>query len=84
MDNLVIRKYINDDFNTVIDLLKEHFNISNNIESLEDSINSFGIVTTLNNKVIGYIRVDKLKNIGKNNMKKKTRNCQRQMNIYKI
>lgn len=67
MDNLVIRKYINDDFNTVIDLLKENFNISNNIEFLEDSINSFGIVATLNNQVVGYIRVDKLKNIGKNN-----------------
>ena len=31
MDNLVIRKYVNEDFNEVIKLLKEHFNISDNL-----------------------------------------------------
>ena len=41
MDNLVIRKYVNNDFNEVINLVKDNFNISDNIKSLEDNLNSF-------------------------------------------
>ena len=52
MDNLVIRKYDNDDFFEVIDLLKDNFNISDNIKSIDDNINSFGIVALLNKKKI--------------------------------
>ena len=62
MDNLVIRKYINNDFNVVINLVKEHFNISDNIKSLDDNLNSFGIVAIIDKKIVGYIRVDKLYN----------------------
>lgn len=62
MDNLVIRKYVNEDFNEVIKLLKEHFNISDNIKSLEDNLNSFGIVATTDKKIVGYLRIDKLYN----------------------
>ncbi len=65
MDNLVIRKYDDIDFREVISLLKSQFNISDSIESLNDSANSFGIVATINKSVVGYMRVDKLKNIGK-------------------
>ena len=66
MDNLVIRKYDNDDFFEVIDLLKDNFNISDNIKSIDDNINSFGIVALLNKKIVGYIRIDKLNNPFKN------------------
>ncbi len=62
MDNLVIRKYVNADFNEVIKLLKEHFNIRDNIKSLEDNLNSFGIVATTDKKIVGYLRIDKLYN----------------------
>ena len=65
MDNLVIRKYDDIDFREVISLLKSQFNISDSIESLNDNANSFGIVATINKSVVGYMRVDKLKNIGK-------------------
>ena len=65
MDNLVIRKYDDIDFREVISLLKSQFNISDSIEYLNDSANSFGIVATINKSVVGYMRVDKLKNIGK-------------------
>lgn len=62
MDNLVIRKYVNEDFNEVIKILKEHFNISDNIKSIDDSLNSFGIVATTDKKIVGYLRIDKLYN----------------------
>lgn len=62
MDNLVIRKYVNEDFNDVINLVKDNFNISDNIKSLDDNLNSFGIVATINEKIVGYLRVDKLYN----------------------
>ena len=62
MNNLVIRKYVNDDFDGVINLLKDHFNISDNICSLDDSDNNFGIVALVNEKVVGYVRIDKLIN----------------------
>ena len=65
MDNLVIRKYDDIDFREVISLLKSQFNISDSIEYLNDNANSFGIVATINKSVVGYMRVDKLKNIGK-------------------
>ena len=65
MDNLVIRKYDDIDFIEVISLLKSQFNISDSIEYLNDNANSFGIVATINKSVVGYMRVDKLKNIGK-------------------
>ena len=67
MDNLVIRKYVNGDFTDVIKLLKNRFNISNNIKSIDDNINSFGIVALLDKKIVGYIRIDKLNNPFKNN-----------------
>ncbi len=67
MDNLIIRKYDNDDFNKVINILKDNFNISNNIKSINDNINSFGIVALVNKKVVGYIRIDNLNNPFKNN-----------------
>ena len=67
MDNLVIRKYVNGDFTDVIKLLKDRFNISNNIKSIDDNINSFGIVALLDKKIVGYIRIDKLNNPFKNN-----------------
>ena len=66
MDNLIIRKYVNDDFNEVIKLLKDNFNISDNIKSIDDNLNSFGIVALLNKKIVGYIRIDKLHNPFKN------------------
>ena len=66
MDNLVIRKYVNDDFDGVINLLKNHFNISDNIYSIDDSVNNFGIVALVDEKVVGYIRIDKLNNPFKN------------------
>lgn len=62
MDNLVIRKYVNNDFNEVINLVKDNFNISDNIKSLEDNLNSFGIVAIIDKKIVGYLRVDKLYN----------------------
>ena len=62
MDNLVIRKYVNGDFTDVIKLLKDRFNISNNIKSIDDNINSFGIVALLDKKIVGYLRIDKLYN----------------------
>ena len=62
MDNLVIRKYVNGDFTDVIKLLKDRFNISNNIKSIDDNINSFGIVALIDKKIVGYIRIDKLNN----------------------
>ena len=65
MDSLVIRKYDDIDFREVISLLKSQFNISDSIEYLNDNANSFGIVATINKSVVGYMRVDKLKNIGK-------------------
>ena len=66
MDNLVIRRYIDSDFNDVIRLLRDYFSISDGISCFEDDNNSFGLVSLINNKVVGYARVDKLKNIGKN------------------
>ena len=66
MEDLIIRKYDNSDFKEVINLLKMNFKIDNNIKFLEDDNNSFGIVSFYNNKLVGYIRIDKLKNIGKN------------------
>ena len=62
MNNLVIRKYVNEDFNDVINLVKDNFNISDNIKSLDDNLNSFGIVATIDKKIVGYLRVDKLYN----------------------
>ena len=62
MDNLIIRKYVNDDFNEVIKLLKDNFNISDNIKSIDDNLNSFGIVATTDKKIVGYLRIDKLYN----------------------
>ena len=62
MDNLVIRKYVNNDFNEVINLVKDNFNIGDNIKSLEDNLNSFGIVAIIDKKIVGYLRVDKLYN----------------------
>ena len=62
MNNLVIRKYINKDFSEVIKLLNDNFNISDNIKSLEDNLNSFGIVAIIDKKIVGYLRVDKLYN----------------------
>ena len=62
MDNLVIRKYVNNDFNEVINLVKDNFNISDNIKSIDDSLNSFGIVAIIDKKIVGYLRVDKLYN----------------------
>ena len=62
MDNLVIRKYVNEDFNDVINLVKDNFNISDNIKSLDDNLNSFGLVATIDKKIVGYLRVDKLYN----------------------
>ncbi len=62
MDNLVIRKYVNNDFNEIINLVKDNFNISDNIKSLEDNLNSFGIVAIIDKKIVGYLRVDKLYN----------------------
>ena len=53
MDNLVIRKYVNNDFNEVINLVKDNFNISDNIKSLEDNLNSFGIVAIIDKKIVG-------------------------------
>lgn len=67
MDNLVIRQYRSNDFNEVITLLKNYFSINNNINSLKDNDNSFGIVAVINNIIVGYIRVDKLFNPFKNN-----------------
>ena len=66
MNNLIIRKYENNDFKETINLLKDNFKINNNITELENEENSFGIVATINEKIIGYTRIDKLKNIGKN------------------
>lgn len=66
MNNLIIRKYVNYDFNEVIKLLKENFNISDNIKNIDDNLNSFGIVALLNKKIVGYIRIDKLNNPFKN------------------
>ena len=66
MDNLVIRKYVNEDFFEVIKLLKDNFNINDDIKSINDNLNSFGIVALLNKKIVGYIRVDKLNNPFKN------------------
>lgn len=62
MDNLVIRKYVNEDFNDVINLVKDNFNISDNIKSLDDNLNNFGIVATIDKKIVGYLRTDKLYN----------------------
>ena len=62
MDNLVIRKYVNNDFNEVINLVKDNFNIGDNIKFLEDNLNSFGIVAIIDKKIVGYLRVDKLYN----------------------
>lgn len=66
MDNIIIRKYKNTDFKETITLLKKNFQINDNITNIEDNEFSFGIVATINNIVVGYTRVDKLKNIGKN------------------
>jgi acetyltransferase, GNAT family len=67
MNNLIIRKYVIDDFNEVIKLLKDNFNISDNIKSIDDNLNSFGMVASFNKKIVGYIRIDKLNNPFKNN-----------------
>ena len=50
------------DFNEVINLVKDNFNIGDNIKSLEDNLNSFGIVAIIDKKIVGYLRVDKLYN----------------------
>ncbi len=65
MNNLIIRKYNNDDFIEVLTLLKSHFNIKEHIKSLIDNDISYGIVAVTNQKIVGYIRVDKLKDIGR-------------------
>ena len=62
MNFLVIIKFINKDFSEVIKLLNDNFNISDNIKSLEDNLNSFGIVAIIDKKIVGYLRVDKLYN----------------------
>ena len=67
MNNLIIRKYVIDDFNEVIKLLKDNFNISDYIKSIDDNLNSFGMVASFNKKIVGYIRIDKLNNPFKNN-----------------
>ena len=67
MENLSIREYCNDDFNEVIKLLKSNFKISDTIKELDkDSDNGFSVVASLNKKIVGYIRVDIIKDIGKN------------------
>ena len=66
MNELVIKKYNNVYFEEVVELLKSSFDINNNIDLIEDNANSFSIIATIDEKVVGHIRVDKLKNIGKN------------------
>lgn len=66
MDELVIKKYSDVYFEEVVKLLKSIFDINNNIDLIEDNDNSFSIIATIDEKVVGHIRVDKLKNIGKN------------------
>ena len=67
MENLSIREYCNDDFNEVIKLLKSNFKISDTIKELDkDGDNGFSVVASLNKKIVGYIRVDIIKDIGKN------------------
>ncbi len=66
MHDLTIRKYINNDFKEVIKLLQSHFNIDNNIKDLDNNDYSYGIVAITNKMIVGYIRIDKLKDIGKN------------------
>lgn len=60
MNNLVIRKYNENDFKAVINLLKENFNICDNINSLKDTNDSFGIIASINENIVAYLRVDKL------------------------
>ncbi len=66
MNELVIKKYSDVYFEEVVKLLKSIFDINNNIDLIEDNANSFSIIATIDEKVVGHIRVDKLKNIGKN------------------
>lgn len=66
MKDLVIKKYSDVYFEEVVKLLKSIFDINNNIDLIEDNANSFSIIATIDEKVVGHIRVDKLKNIGKN------------------
>lgn len=67
MKDLSIRKYCNDDFNEVIKLLKSNFKISDTIKELDkDGDNGFSVVASFNKRIVGYIRVDIVKDIGKN------------------
>ena len=67
MENLSIREYCNDDFNEVIKLLKSNFKISDTIKELDkDGDNGFSVVASFNKRIVGYIRVDIIKDIGKN------------------
>lgn len=63
--DIVIRKYKRKDFNQTVNLLKENFNIKE-IKEIKNNKNSFNIVAVTNKEVIGYLKVDKLKDIGKN------------------
>lgn len=66
MKDLSIRKYCNDDFNEVIKLLKSNFKINDDMKGLDNDDNSFSIVASFNKRIVGYIRVDIVKDIGKN------------------
>ena len=65
MNNLEIKRYEDKYSDEVTSILQEKFTIEGEIQ-LEDSENSFSIIALINNKVVGHVRVDKLKNIGKN------------------
>ena len=65
MTDLVIKMYDNNYFGEVIKLLNRSFEINSNIKVLENNDNSFSIIALVDDKVVGHIRIDKLKNIGK-------------------
>ena len=67
MKDLVIKNYSDIYFEAVIKLLRSNFEIDNDIRLIESNSNSFSIIAIINEKVVGHIRVDKLKNICKNN-----------------
>lgn len=63
--DLIIKRYEDENFEETKELLKNNFRISNTIKFIDNNEISFSIVAIMQEKVVGHIRVDKLRNIGK-------------------
>ncbi len=65
MENIIIRKYLDSDYQNLLNLITENFEINKNI-TITNSDTSYSIVAVLNDTIVGHIRIDKLTNCFKN------------------